>query len=152
MNATYFHLLVNHVPLFAALFGTVCLAWGLIKSVPSLRTAGLIFLIAGSLGGWGAHISGEKAEHFVEELPGVSRKLVHEHEEAAETVHLFVIPLGLVSILALYLDRKQSRWTLVALWVTAAFGAATFFTSVVAAETGGHIQHSEVHPNGDQTA
>ena len=31
MNATYVHILVNHLPLFGALFGTVALVWGLLK-------------------------------------------------------------------------------------------------------------------------
>ena len=82
MNATYIHLLVNHLPLFGALFGTAALVWGLLKKNSGLKTAGLLFLLVASLGGWVAHISGEKAEHFVEELPGVSRQSVHEHEEA----------------------------------------------------------------------
>ena len=69
MNATYVHLLVNHLPLFGALFGTVALVWGLLKQNGGMKTAGLIFLIAASVGGWMAHISGEQAEHFAEELP-----------------------------------------------------------------------------------
>ncbi|NCZ95385.1 MAG: hypothetical protein EBZ16_07675 [Flavobacteriia bacterium] len=97
MDATYLHLLVNHLPLFGALFGTIALVWGLLKHNAGLKTAGLAFLIAASAGGWMAHISGERAEHFVEELPGVSRRTVHEHEEAAETTHLFVVPLRVVT-------------------------------------------------------
>ncbi|MFM1884806.1 MAG: hypothetical protein RL168_990 [Bacteroidota bacterium] len=145
MNATYLHLLVNHLPLFGALFGTIALVWGLLRHNAGLKTAGLAFLIAASAGGWMAHISGERAEHFVEELPGVSRRTVHEHEEAAETTHLFVVPLGLLAALALYLDKKGSRWTPIALWTAAAIGAATCITAGIAAETGGHIMHTEVH-------
>ncbi len=149
MNATYLHLLVNHLPLFGALFGTVALLWGLIKHNSGLKTAGLVFLIAASAGGWLAHISGERAEHFVEELPGVSRRTVHEHEEAAETTHLFVVPLGLFAILALYLDKKGSKWTPISVWTAAALGAATCITAGIAAETGGHIMHIEVHGSYD---
>ena len=145
MNATYVHLLVNHLPLFAALFGTVALVWGLLKYNAGMKTAGLIFLIAASAGGWMAHISGEQAEHFAEELPTVSRQTVHEHEEAAETTHLFVVPLGVLAILALYLDKKGSRWTPLTLWTVAVLGAATCVTAGIAAETGGHIIHTEVH-------
>ena len=145
MNATYVHLLVNHLPLFGALFGTVALLWGLLKHNAGMKTAGLIFLISASVGGWMAHISGEQAEHFAEELPTVSRRTVHEHEEAAETTHLFVVPLGVLAILALYLDKKGSRWTPLTLWTVAALGAATCVTAGIAAETGGHIIHTEVH-------
>ncbi len=145
MNATYLHLLVNHLPLFGALFGTAALVWGLFKKNSGLKTAGLVFLLVASVGGWAAHISGEKAEHFVEELPAVSRQTVHAHEEAAETTHLFVVPLGVLVILALYLDNKGSRWTTLTLWFVAALGAATCVTASLAAETGGHIIHTEVH-------
>lgn len=145
MNATYIHLLVNHLPLFGALFGTAALVWGLLQKNSGLKTAGLLFLLVASLGGWVAHISGEKAEHFVEELPGVSRQSVHEHEEAAETTHLFVVPLGVLVILALYLDKKGSRWTTLTLWAAASLGSATCVTAALAAETGGHIIHTEVH-------
>ncbi|MDG1253553.1 MAG: hypothetical protein P8N56_07725 [Schleiferiaceae bacterium] len=145
MNAAYLHLLVNHLPLFGALFGTVALVWGLLKHNAGMKTAGLIFLIAASAGGWMAHITGERAEHFVEELPTVSRQTVHAHEDAAETAHLFVVPLGVLAILALYLDKKESRWTPLTLWTVATLGAATCITAGFAAETGGHIIHTEVH-------
>ena len=145
MNAAYLHLLVNHLPLFGALFGTVALVWGLLKHNAGMKTAGLIFLISASAGGWMAHITGERAEHFVEELPTVSRQTVHAHEDAAETTHLFVVPLGALALLALYLDKKGSRWTPLTLWTVAALGAATCITAGFAAETGGHIIHTEVH-------
>lgn len=145
MKAAYLHLLVNHLPLFGALFGTVALVWGLLKHNAGMKTAGLIFLIAASAGGWMAHISGEQAEHFAEDLPTVLRQTVHEHEEAAETTHLFVVPLGVLAILALYLDKKGSRWTPLTLWTVAVLGAATCITAGIAAETGGHIIHTEVH-------
>ncbi len=154
MNATYLHLLVNHLPLFGALFGTAALVWGLFKKNSGLKTAGLVFLSVASAGGWAAHISGEKAEHFVEELPAVSRQAVHAHEEAAETTHLFVVPLGALVLLAFYLEKKSSRWTTLTLWSVAALGLATLITSVIAAESGGHIIHTEVHgsdvPVGDR--
>ncbi len=154
MNATYLHLLVNHLPLFGALFGTAALVWGLFKKNSGLKTAGLVFLLVASAGGWAAHISGEKAEHFVEELPAVSRQAVHAHEEAADTTHLVVVPLGALVLLAFYLEKKSSRWTTLTLWSVAALGLATLITSVIAAESGGHIIHTEVHgsdvPVGDR--
>ncbi len=94
MNASYLHLVFNHLPLFGALFGTTALVWGLLRANPGLKTAGLVFLLAASIGGWIAHITGEKSEHYVESLEGISRQAVHAHEEAAETTHLFVVPLG----------------------------------------------------------
>lgn len=145
MNASYLHLVFNHLPLFGALFGTTALVWGLLRANPGLKTAGLVFLLAASIGGWIAHITGEKSEHYVESLEGISRQAVHAHEEAAETTHLFVVPLGALVLLAFYLEKKSSRWTTLTLWSVAALGLATLITSVIAAESGGHIIHTEVH-------
>ena len=65
--------LVNHLPLFGALFGTPQrLVWGLSpKANPGLKDRGPRLPPRGlRSGGWiAAHISGEKAEHFVVELP-----------------------------------------------------------------------------------
>ncbi|NDD35384.1 MAG: hypothetical protein EBZ26_03645 [Flavobacteriia bacterium] len=55
----------------------------------------------------------------------------------ATYVHLLVNHLPLFGAL--------SRWTPLTLWTVAALGAATCVTAGIAAETGGHIIHTEVH-------
>lgn len=41
MNAAHIHLMVNHLPLFAALFGGGLLAYGLLRKQRALRSCAL---------------------------------------------------------------------------------------------------------------
>lgn len=45
MNAAHFHLVVNHLPLFAALFGGLILAVGLLLKQQALTKAGLALAV-----------------------------------------------------------------------------------------------------------
>jgi hypothetical protein len=144
MNPAHIHLVVNHVPLFAALFGGALLAYGLWKNERSLKSAGLVLGVIAGLSGVAAVQSGERAEDIVEEYAGTNERALEEHEEAAETTQWAAILLGLVSLTALFLPkdrttlRGRTEWLAVALFlITLAMVART-------ANLGGPIRHPEI--------
>ena len=66
MNAAHFHLIVNHLPLFAAMFGGLLMAAGLWRRSENLTRAGLMLGLVAGLGAGLASFSGERAEELVE--------------------------------------------------------------------------------------
>jgi len=120
VNSAHLHLMVNHLPLFAALFSGVFLMVGLVRAQSALTKAGLVIAVVAGLGAFTAARTGEGAEEIVEELAGISEAAIEPHEEAAEAATLAAIGLGLFALAALLLpDRwrpcgaqpRSARWS-----------------------------------------
>lgn len=144
MNAAHVHLIVNHLPLFAALFGGGLLAYGLLRNQRALKSAGLVLGVIAGVGVVVAVQSGERAEDVVEAYVGVDDRALEAHEEAAEITQWGAVSLGLISLLGLVVpsDREKLRGR--------AEGAALLAFIVVfgmvarTANLGGPIRHPEI--------
>lgn len=92
-------------------------------------------------------MTGDKAEHSVEEMAGFSHDFIHEHEEAAE---LFMKPLyilGLVSIFGLVsLSKKRENEKFVSICAIL-IAAICLFLSKNVGTSGGEIRHTEIREN-----
>lgn len=144
MNAAHIHLVVNHVPLFAALFGACLLAIGLLKNERSLKSAGLVLGLVAGLGGVVAVQSGERAEDVVEAYAGTNEAAIEEHEEAAEVTQWAAILLGLVSLGALLMPKGRDALRGRAEWLTLALFVVTLGLVARTANLGGPIRHPEI--------
>lgn len=144
MNAAHFHLMVNHLPLFAVLFALVFLAIGLWRPLlPVVRRAGLVFLVVGGLGGGAAYLSGEPAEEIVEEQAQVDHDDIHEHEEAGKFGMISTAIAGVLALLILWRSRGAPVANkavilalVVGLWAMAVLARTAWL--------GGKIQHPEL--------
>lgn len=88
MTGTHLHLLVNHAPILGAIFALALLVTSLRYGRDVLqRTALVVLIIVGAAAG-AAKFSGEPAEDGVRGVPGVTRALIHEHEEMADKAFL----------------------------------------------------------------
>jgi len=143
MNGAHAHLLLNHIPVVGAFFALALLgvaAWQ--RTTASLRLAlGALLFVA--LSAIPTYLTGEPAEEIVEELPAVSRKQVHEHEEAAELALIAVEVAGAVALAGLLWTRggRRPKWLLPAALV---LGAVALVLLARAANLGGHIRHPEI--------
>lgn len=144
MNAAHVHLVVNHVPLFAALFGACLLAYGLLKNERSLKSAGLVLGLVAGLGGVLAVQSGERAEDMVEAYAGTNEAALEEHEEAAEVTQWAAILLGLVSLGALFIPKGRDALRGRAEWLALALLVVTLAMVARTANLGGPIRHPEI--------
>src|SRR5688572_25596558 len=106
MDQTHLHLLTNHVSMFALVFGLLILILGFMRKSEELRLGAAIIFVIGSITFWPAFLTGEEAEHTVEEIAGVNHDDIEEHEEAAKWGRPFTILLGLVATFALVRFRK----------------------------------------------
>jgi len=148
MNPAHVHLMVNHVPLFAALFGGTLLAYGLLKNERSLRSAGLVLGLVAGIGGVAAVQSGERAEDIVEALAGTNELALEEHEEAAEFTQWATILLGVISLAALAIPRNRTTLRTGGEWLTIALFAVTLAMVARTANLGGAIRHPEIGGSG----
>jgi len=144
MNGAHYHLLVNHVSLFALIIGTAALIVSMYRKSTDLRTlAVVLFVIAGAFG-WIAHETGHKAYDIVKDLPGVVEDMIDEHDEAADyALYAGYIIAGL-AIVSEVARRYKPKWTKALQWVlllTAIWGTSVYMR---VAYLGGLIRHSEI--------
>jgi uncharacterized membrane protein len=145
MNDAHLHLVLNHLPIVGMLFSLIVLMVGLItKNEGTQRTAlGLLIFVGilAVLASW----SGEQAEEMVEEINGVSHKLIHEHEEWAEKAEWSAILTGLLASLGLFLSFKRHQLTKVMLFITLLGGFVSMALFAKAGTSGGVIRHPEIN-------
>ncbi len=145
INGAQLHLAVNHMPVVGVLFGFLILFVGMLMKNSSVKKTGLAVLVFASVTVAPAYLSGEPAEDMVEHKPGVTKALIHEHEESAELSLVFTAITGGVAALALALG-KMKRDQLAGKTSVAAFAlsAVTFALLANTAHLGGLIRHDEL--------
>ena len=101
MNDAHLQMLVNNFHIIGLFFGFLILLFGIIKVNVTLKSTAYIIFIFCMIMGKVSMMTGDKAEHAVEDLTGFSHDYIHEHEEAAELFMKPLYVLGLVSIFGL---------------------------------------------------
>lgn len=147
MNEAHWHLILNHMPILGSLFGLVLLAIGIFRHHASAVRIGLITVLISAVLCIPTQLTGEGAEEVVEDMPGVTHALIHEHEEAAEVGFWALEATGVLALLALLMP---SRGRLLS-GLTLAATAASFGLLARAGNLGGQIMHAEVRPAGVNT-
>ena len=91
--------------------------------------------------------SGEGAEEIVENIPGVTENLIHEHEEAAELFALLSYVFGAFSLVALWSSWKNKSYNVVLSYLIAVFAILLIFLGKQTGTSGGEIRHTEIRSN-----
>jgi hypothetical protein len=96
-----------------------------------------------------AFFSGEGAEERIEELPGVSHDLIHEHEEKAEVFIWLCAATGLLALFSALpvAENLASKKRLPA--AVAVAGLITLFAGTQVGNSGGLIRHPEIEGQAD---
>lgn len=140
MNWPHIHLLLNHAPLFGALFGTALLAVALARRNELLRPALYVLILAG-LASIVVYFTGEPAADALANAP---EGLVDRHEDMAGVSTVFT---GLVAIAAALALLTTARFPRLARLMNGtvlvlALGASGLLAWT--ANLGGQIQHQEI--------
>jgi FtsH-binding integral membrane protein len=144
MNEAHYHLLVNHLPIIIPIVGVLVLIGGfLLKSAIVKRTAFAIFIL-GAVTAFAAIATGEGAEHVLKQQRLAEMKVIHTHEEVAETFAIASYILATLSLIALWASWKRKSFAnilavaaLIVVCVTLYFGTNTGLT-------GGEVRHTEI--------
>lgn len=144
MNATHWHLIVNHVPVLGPAFGLLLLALGWTKKSEDIKRASLLLFIVTALFALPAYLTGEPAEKGTLGLPGVSADVTEKHENAAQLALGATLALGGLAMAALLLFRHSTpvpRWfLLLVLMVALASTGLMCWTAAL----GGRVRHTEI--------
>ncbi|HXF94575.1 MAG TPA: hypothetical protein VNI61_00595 [Gemmatimonadales bacterium] len=144
MNAAYVHLVLNHVPIFGILLGTLLLVTALVERNDVLKRAALVTLLASAVAAGPVYLSGEPAEEVVEDLSGVSEAAIEGHEGSALVSLVAAGALAMVALAGWWTLRRGRA-------VARHFVTASLVLAVVAgvllartAHLGGQIRHTEI--------
>lgn len=152
MNPVYTHLLLNHIPILGSLFGIVVLLAGIIRKNNTLTNTAMIVFVACALAAIPVFLTGEPSEDTVENLPGVNKDAIEEHEETAEVAFWIMEALGALALVTLVTAVKKRDGayrvlTMIVLLASLAAGGAMAYTG----KQGGEIRHTEINQGGPNT-
>ncbi|WP_428225045.1 hypothetical protein [Flavobacterium sp.] len=144
MNVPHYHLLVNHFPIIGLFFGCAILLYGLLKKQEvAIKIAYVIFIFC-MLMGKISMMTGDRAEHFLENNDRFSHELIEAHEESAELFMKGMYILGVSSIIGLYMQSKHHPKSKFLAFTILVLVLVTLFLSQNVGVTGGIIAHDEI--------
>jgi uncharacterized membrane protein len=144
MNLVHLHLLLNHFPIIGTFIALLILAYGIFKKNQTLINTAAVLMVGITLITLPAFYTGEPAEEAIENLPGISHRLIHEHEEAAELAFLLMNITGIMALVYLLMQRMKLP---IAQLLSKALLLATLITCILMARAGnegGKIRHAEL--------
>lgn len=144
MNGHYIHLLSNHFPVILSITGFMVLSFGLWRHAKTIKQVGLFILLAASLFTIPAYISGEEAEHSVENKAGVSESIMEEHEEEAELAFIFTDVLGVLAFVALLLSLRDHKLSVLANRIVWLMSIVCIYFLFNVGKSGGQIRRPEL--------
>lgn len=144
MNGAHLHLAVNHLPIIFPIVGLLVMFTGFIAKSEAVKRTALLIFVLGALSTVAAMSTGEGAEEVVENISGVAKNYIENHEETAETFAILSYLLGGISLLALWVSFKQKRFAGIVAAGTALVAAVVLFFAQQTGTTGGEIRHTEI--------
>lgn len=145
MNQTHLHLLITHLPIVGSFLGAFVLAYGLRTNSFHTQIAAYSILIISSIGAIVSYLTGEAAEETVEEISGISKDLIENHEEFSLVALVALIVSGLVSLVGFALTVRKSSSIRTVAWITLIISVISFLLIAWTGYLGGQIRHSEIH-------
>lgn len=143
MNASEFHLMINHFPIIGLMIGFLILLAGYIIKHPIVKRTALGIIIFAALAAPPTYLSGEEAEDIVEELAITDHDTIEEHEEAAYLFLIMMILTGIVAALTLFMDIKNKPLAPMLYHTTFGITLIAMFFAFNTGSTGGEIYHAE---------
>lgn len=152
MNATHWHLVLNHVPVLAAPFGLAVLVWGMLRGSMDLKKLSLVVFVAAALIGWPTYQTGEEAGMEIANGTDLMIGFIALHENAAQLGFGALAVLGAISLAALIIWRGSQA---LPMWFTWFMLLATTAVSALLGQTayfGGQIGHEEIRTEATKAA
>ncbi|WP_296145135.1 hypothetical protein [uncultured Flavobacterium sp.] len=144
MNQAHYHLALNHLPIIIPMIGLLVLIGGFLTRSETVRRTAFLIFILGALATIPSIGTGDGAEEAIENINGISKVSIHEHEEMAETFALLSYILGIAALTAFLLGWKKSRFARYAAYALIAYSAVVIYFAVQTGNSGGRIRHPEI--------
>lgn len=145
MNFAHIHLILNHIPLLSLPVALIFLGHSLSTGLIVSRRFAYLVLVAAAATVVPVYFTGEPAEDLVENVPGVSRPMIEEHEEAAEISMVLTLMAGATAMIGLFGPMEGRKSKVISRAVIAVVLVAIASLGYTA-NMGGKIRHSELRP------
>jgi uncharacterized membrane protein len=147
MNATHFHLLLNHFPIIGTLIGTIILLYGFISKTLRIKILSAYLIGAMALIAVPVYLTGEPAEETVQHIIGISAINIELHEEAAGLAILLMSITGVLAIIGIITTYKFPGQIHKTFFVLIIFSFFSFASMARVGYLGGKIRHTELNDN-----
>lgn len=152
MNGAHWHLLINHIPIMFPAAGLVVMIMSLLMpGGERFRAAAYFLFIIGAVSAYPAMETGEGAEHVIKSMPGADKRLIHEHEESAETLAVVAYILGVLSVICWWAESKGRSFAKWAYWSTLMTALILLILAYRTGVSGGIIKHNEIRADWQAT-
>lgn len=145
MNPTHVHLLISHLPIFGSILGALVLTYGLWKKSNQVKIAayGLFIISAGGAGI--TYLTGEAAEETAENIQGITKNMIEDHEHFAVYALVSLMILGVASIIGLFFTLRKPAFTKATAIVILFISLFSFGLIARTGYLGGQIRHTEIN-------
>ena len=150
MDGHYIHLLTNHFPIVGFIIGFLVLTAALLLHLREAKLVALAIIVFSTLISIPAYISGEEAEHKIEEYAGVSESSIEEHEEEAELAFILIEITGALAFISFLLTQSSHKLNVWSNRITWAMALVSIVLLVNVGKSGGEIRRSELRENNTQ--
>ena len=144
MSQTHIHLLITHLPIFGSILGTLVLIHGIWTKSNQTKSAAYNLFAISSIGAVIAYLTGEAAEESVENIQGIAKEVIEQHEDFAIIGLVALIILGIVALISLFITYKKVTLANKAAYITLFFSIISFALIARTGYLGGQIRHTEV--------
>jgi len=148
MNAAHLHLIINHAPLFSALFGTLILIMAMIRNSKELRAVAVALFVFGALTTVASHLTGDEAEDVVKQISGINletvKPAIHEHDKASDFALWSSIIVAVASTGMFWASHKNSKHLKKLQIVVLILAIHSCTVMMRVAYLGGLIRHTEI--------
>ena len=144
MDAAHVHLMLNHFPLIGMAFAIPLLLGAWMRNSEDLSRAGLILVAVTGVLAVATLLTGDPAEGVIEHLPGISKRVIKIHEEAAEKSIWVVVAAAVAAIAGLFFGWKQKRTPRLVVLLVTVLSVASLAALAWTNNLGGQISHAEL--------
>lgn len=144
MDGHYIHLLSNHFPIIGFIIGFLVLTIALLMHSKTTKMVALGIIVFSTIVTIPAYVSGEEAEHRVENLPGMSESIMEEHEESAELAFVLIEITGALAFISFLLNQSSNKLSVWSNRITWAAALVSIVLLVNVGKTGGQIRRPEL--------
>ncbi len=143
MNWAHIHLIINHFPVIGFIFGFLFMLYAMVRKSEELKRTGLGFMVLIAVITVPVYFTGGAAGKILEQLPGMSKSLIGEHQEVASLAFTIVILAGVTAAGGLLYFRRAAA---IPAWFIALVLALSLVVNgliSLTANLGGQIRHPE---------
>lgn len=144
MSQLHLHLLITHLPVFGSILGALVLGYGIRSANSHTKMAAYYLFVLSALGAAVAYLTGEAAEEGVENIAGINKTIIGQHEDFAMYALISLVALGVLALVALFVTYAQRSMATSLSFAVLIVSLVSFALVARTGYLGGQIRHTEI--------